>query len=54
MPKMPERRWREDCQARFAQIDRKRCNLGRNQKKAWQKFHALMSAPPKRTVMASG
>ena len=53
MPKMPEPWWREDRQAWFVQIDRKRYNLGRNKKKAWKRFHALMAEPPKRVVMAS-
>ena len=53
MSKRPEPWWREDREAWFVQIDRKRYNLGRNKKKAWQTFHALMANPPKRTVMAS-
>lgn len=54
MPKMPEPWWREDRQAWFVQIDRKRHNLGRNKKKAWQRFHTLMAEPPKRaSIIAS-
>jgi integrase len=51
MSKMPEPWWREDRQAWFVQVDRKRYNLGHNKKQAFKRFHALMAEPPKRRVV---
>lgn len=50
MPKKPEPWWREDRQAWFVQINRKRHNLGKDKKKAWQRYFELMAQPQKRVI----
>lgn len=50
MPKKPEPWWREDRKAWFVQINRKRHNLGRDKKTAWQRFHELMAQPQKQAI----
>ena len=52
MPKKPEPWWREDRQAWFVQINRKRYNLGRDKKQAWQRYYELMAQPQKRAVVS--
>ena len=50
MPRTPTPWWREDRQAWFVQINRKRHNLGKDKKQAWKRYHELMARPEKRAV----
>ena len=50
MPRTPTPWWREDRQAWFVQINRKRHNLGKNKKQAWKRYYELMAQPAKRAV----
>ena len=53
MPKKPEPWWREDRQAWFVQIDRKRYNLGKDKKAAWQRYYELMAQPKQRAIIST-